>query len=326
MCLARFVLCACIYVGPTYNTLCQMATRPKTRSQQHLDKSSQLGVSNRPQAIPANTLRLSMAASSKEAQAKFLQMVGWTVATIDVPSMKILEESTAELISCALSHFDVDDKDFDDPYFTKEEWKRVRSIQKLNHRQMYTSFVQDDYTEKSTLIEGYEIGNNSRCMCRAHQSGEEWVCQLIDMPTSLGDFWGEILANIVIGQILKAAGIDYLIHGCKQSSPFAVSFVLKLPSGETCSFTGWPDFIISKPTANSQKRRRIDLLEAVGEVQSSSGQSEDSVSSTIAQGGIYGIGELVKSNRNRVVVVVVLKNISAIGTRGHEELPRTPTV
>ena len=84
-------------------------------------------------------------------------------------------------------------------------------------------------------------------------------------------------------------------------TPFTVSYVLVDPeTSNECSFSGWPDFVIAKPSVRAGL-----LLIALGEVES---QRNDAT----AQLGIYAIGEFQKQNtRNPLTCVAIYKNKSA---------------
>ena len=67
-----------------------------------------------------------LAASSPEAQAKFLEGVGIITTEVE-PLEEVLDTDTAQLLSCALQHRRIKDSSvhLTDPYFVEEEWRNV---------------------------------------------------------------------------------------------------------------------------------------------------------------------------------------------------------
>ena len=103
------------------------------------------------------------------------------------------------------------------------------------------------------------------------------------------------------------------VEGCRQGTPHAVNFILKLPSGESQQLTGWPDFTVTRRYSSyaehhilrSFRTRRTQRLHGVGEV-----QSQDTKTGTIAQAGMYGVGQLAKRRVSRMAVVILYKDKS----------------
>ena len=118
------------------------------------------------------------------------------------------------------------------------------------------------------------------------------------------------LASILIQLILEKAGLADTVtfENCKQGSPYTINYVLQIPNGEATTFTGWPDFsIITKSTAI---RRRSARLAGIGEIQSQPRITKKSKTAAIAQAGIYGVGQLAKTNK--ITIVVIFKDKSTI--------------
>ena len=70
--------------------------------------------------------------------------------------------------------------------------------------------------------------------------------------------------------LLKKAEIYMSVRICKAGSPYAVNFILQLPSGFSYHFVGHPDF-----TVNIKPEKYV-LRFTLREVQSRPGQGEDS--------------------------------------------------
>ena len=78
--------------------------------------------------------------------------------------------------------------------------------------------------------------------------------------------------------------------------------MLQLPSGETSMFTGWPDFIMLQHYSRAERRLGKDVFKhcrvrGVGEIQSPPGSSFDVKMATVAQAGIYTVGQFAKHKK-----------------------------
>lgn len=106
----------------------------------------------------------------------------------------------------------------------------------------------------------------------------------------------------------------YDVEDCNPGNPHCVNFILKLPSGESIQFTGWPDFTVTRSFSQAEgrlSRRRIQRLSSIGDVQSPKGNDKATKTLTIAQAGIYGIGQHLHRNVNTMPVIVLFKVKSA---------------
>ena len=160
----------------------------------------------------------------------------------------------------------------------------------------------------------YKDALESACQCVAHSSHLEWVWKLIDIPEPITDDWGSKLVQVLIPLILRSAGLEDLdIEGCRQGSPHAVNFIVRLPSGESQQLTGWPDFTITQRYTpyveqrilRSHRVRRSQRLHGVGEV-----QSQETKTGTIAQAGMYRVSQLAKGGATRMAVIILFKDKS----------------
>ena len=181
-----------------------------------------------PQLIPvAAASGLSNAASSSEAQEKFLLLMGLTIATLDIQSDNIFDDSEAELIATALSYSATLPGDVDDTYFTPHEWslyqKKAASLLDGIHEAALSS-------EK--LNTDSPLEKEARCNCIAHQSEEDIVWKLINIPDQLTDDWGNKLVTNLLPEIFMRSDLHKIdMEDCKQGSVYAVNYILQLPSG-----------------------------------------------------------------------------------------------
>ena len=270
----------------------------------------------KPQLIPVyrSLQGEGLAAGSKTGQQKFLEMFGLVKLNLSVQEENVLEADVAKLIATGLNHTDkgeVLEHDLFDPYYTPEQWE-------LRHGQVekYLTEVCGSAGNhlSSTQLTSYKEALSSSCQCVAHSSHLEWVWKLIDIPEPVTDDWGSKLILVVIPLLLKSAGLEDLdVEGGRQGSPHAVNFILRLPSGESQQLTGWPDFTIThRYTPYAEQRilrsyaRRSRRLHGVGEV-----QSQETKTGSIAQAGIYGVGQLAKGSVKRMAVIILFRDKSA---------------
>ena len=261
--------------------------------------------------------------SSSEAKAKFLQYVGFTKSDIDILSEDVLEPNVAEVLSAAVSHFCAPGVVDRDPYFTPQQWETSRKQVET----VLDGFYQMAADAKVPPLDGdlcnkYNQLQNVVCQCPAHMSDHDWVYKLVDIPEPLTDDWGAKLSDILIPLIFETAAKKNLlpgfdVEGCRAGSLHTVNYILKLPSGDATSFTGWPDFTITRRYAPlAQERilrvyaRRAKRLSGIGEIQSPPGNTEVSKTETIAQAGIYDIGQLAKTSQKKMAVIILFKDKS----------------
>lgn len=266
-----------------------------------------------PQLIPVDhpLLGEGLAAGSREGQQKFLEMFGLVKADLPIQEDNVLESEMADLVATALNHTSkggAQEHNLFDPYYTPEQWE-LRS-QKVEKHLTEVCASGGDHLN----VTSYEDALSSACHCVAHSSHLEWVWKLIDIPEPLTDDWGSKLVQVVFPLILKTAGLEDMdIESCRQGSPHAVHFIVRLPSGESQQLTGWPDFTITRRYSSyaeqhilrSHRIRRSQRLHGVGEV-----QSKESKTGTIAQAGMYGVGQLAKRGATRIAVVLLYKDKS----------------
>lgn len=104
-------------------------------------------------------------------------------------------------------------------------------------------------------------------------------------------------------------------------------YILRLPSGQSIHPSGWPYFSILYKLTPTSLRRKTHRLYEVGEVQSKPAtKSNDNKTATMAQAGIYGVGELTKVPHNHIVVVVLFKDKLAqvaLANKGSAATPKS---
>ena len=286
-----------------------------------------------PQLIPTKRSKLALAASSSEAQEKFLQLMGLTKASITIQEENIFQDEEAQVIATALSHVAMLDNDADDPYFTPDQWrlhqKKVDGlVEGLYEAAVLGSSESLSEADKKGFVAAYSDYKQPRCKCVAHQSALEVVWKLIDMPQKLTDDWGNKLARNLLPQIFMRSDVHKVdLEGCKQGSLYAVNFILQLPSGESNQFTGWPDFTISRrylPYAEQRLKmafNRRSRVKGVGEIESPVTKDK---TRALAQAGIYGVGQLANTAQNKMAVIVFYKDKSAQVAVATTHLPSLP--
>lgn len=234
-------------------------------------------------------------------------------AQIDLATGPILTDEMAQLISTALNHFEYGDSEDNDPYFTPDQWEKLNLEYKGEYKQLYRSYIdEDDPDVRARRISKYETLSHRECKCVAHVAASQseqkskWICKLVDIPEPVTDDWGHKLALALLPMIFEA---------CLPGTPHNVNFILQLPSGKSLHLQGWPDFSITQqytPWAVKRLRAsRSSRLKGVGKIQSPPGINDESKTLAIAQGGIYGIGQMVGSSSDKVPVVLLFKDKSA---------------
>ena len=114
-------------------------------------------------------------------------------------------------------------------------------------------------------------------------------CQLL-LPSVLTDHYGGKLAEALLPFLLKKAEEQVNMRKCGLGSPYAVNFVLQIPSGRVYQFTGRPDFTMNAPYTGSVSRF-TSTLKGVGEIQSPPSTRRNSA---LSQARIYAIGQFAK--------------------------------
>ena len=289
-----------------------------TRLQSRLEVKNDDNDDGSPQMIPVRTnpgKGLALAAGSSEAQEKFLQMMGLTITSINVQKENLFEDSEAETIATALSHVAMLDTE-DDPYFTPDQWSAHQSQMEGVLHGLYdvaTSTV--CLAEDSPLASAYKECTTPRCKCIAHQSTQDLIWKLIDIPDKLTDDWGNKLAHALLPEIFRRGDVNNVeVEGCSQGGLYAVNYILQLLSGEACQFTGWPDFTVSRRYMPLSERRimmayhRRARIQGVGEIESPVTTDK---TKAFAQAGIYGVGQLANSSHKKMAVIILYKDKSA---------------
>jgi hypothetical protein len=304
-----------------------MATQSRSRTQLEQEESEP------PQLIPIRNpdRSLTLAAGSSEAQEKFLQFMGLTKTSIVIQEDNVFEEWEAQVIATALNHVEML-QDFEgDPYFTPEEWrKHQEKISGILDGLYEVAVVTDSLSVDSQLATEYRDCKIPRCTCIAHQSELEAAWKLIDIPNRLTDDWGSKLAHGLLPEIFKRGNVNGMqldVEDCKQGGMYAVNYILQLPSGESTQFTGWPDFTISRRYMPCAERRitlaynRRARTLGVGEVESPVTKDK---TKAFAQAGLYGVGQLANSSRQKMAVVILYKDKSAQVAVASTHLPSIP--
>ena len=106
----------------------------------------------------------------------FLQLMGLTIASLDIQTENIFDDSDAELIATALSHSATLQGDVDDPYFTPHEWSLYqKNAASLLDRLHEAALSSEKLNADSPLEKAYQDHMEARCNCIAHQSEEAFV-------------------------------------------------------------------------------------------------------------------------------------------------------
>ena len=159
------------------------------------------------------------------------------------------------------------------------------------------------------------------CQCLAHQdyAGDpdvnEWVIELIKVPKTLTTYLGEKIVDYVLNPILQVEHVK--VEKISAGSPFKTTFMLELSEGAKYGFSGWPDFLLYRRFGPSRRLRprphQLHTMHGVGEIQSIQCHTNRAVTRSIAQAGIYGLGQFAThKSLERLVVVVITKSKGAV--------------
>ena len=137
----------------------------------------------------------------------------------------------------------------------------------------------------------------------------------------LTDHYGGELVESLFPFLLQTAERKMMVRKCGLGSPYTVNFVLQMPSGSVCQFTGRPDFSINSPYAGAVARF---TLRGVGEIQSPPWRRKESKSAALSQAGIYTLGQFANGahTSGSLPAIVVHKDKTAqvaIGRVNHDE-------
>lgn len=264
-----------------------------------------------------------------------MKMVNMTVPS-DLKFETILQPREAELLAVSLQHQFHDESGLTDPFFTKEQWLRLqkeRSGLLLHAEELFRKGVQNISREESEawLDQKDEISN--LCECTLHssddgQADEDFIytySNLVQIQEPLNDDSGKRLAQYLLSYILKKANLNMDVETVEAGSPITISYLLRLPSGHegfciSDIYSGYCDFAIY--TSYSAVLRRLHYpatkskrLRSTGEIQSPQGNTVAAKSSTIAQAGIYTIGQFANNmpitERRSIASTIFFKDLSA---------------
>ena len=296
-----------------------------------------------PQVIPiVNPIKgESMAASNSESQQIFLQAMG-LIASEVIHYEPVLSEETAAIMSSALNHIMIQEEDLNDPFFTPEEWEKVQRNRKVLldallkercYSQQYS--IESVESVESGGGEGGEGGEENvddiikkymetcQCECAAHNDDELFVVtsDLFEIVAPLTDDSGNTLAGCLLPVILKSAAMKNMkFSTTKAGSCDTVNYILQFPSGQVSMFTGWPDFTMMQHYSRVERRLGTDFfktgkIRGVGKIQSPPGNSLETKMATVAQAGIYTIGQFSKlrqvKKKRKLASIVLFKDITA---------------
>ena len=301
-----------------------------TRSSSSKLKASNPEPIGLPQLIPLRgPVPGSHAASATEVKESFLKIVG-TISSQDIEIMHVMSKQNAEVLACALSHEYYDDPDLIDPYFTAEEWRRV-----TNKRRSMIDRAKELFEEDSPQLGVeewmHDIDQLKLCECIAHQDDENYqhcLSSLIEISVPLTDDSGNTLASKLTKFILDKTDQDNIeFKSCLLGSDSSVSYMLKLPSGkeilyDAYIFRGHGDFILEQRFSLAERRianRKIakpSRVRASGAVQSLKGNTTTVKTLSMAQAGIYAVGQLanlpfVPEKPKSIASVVLFKDLTA---------------
>ena len=136
--------------------------------------------------------------------------MGLTKASIDIQQENIFEDQEARVISTEINNSVMIQDKVEDPCFTPEEWRKHEKKIEATMDQLYETLVlKEGLTEDSLLNTQYKECKMPSCNCIAHQSDQQLVWKLIDIP----DDWGSKMANSLLPEIFKRANLE--VADCK---------------------------------------------------------------------------------------------------------------
>ena len=238
-----------------------------------------------------------LAASSVEAQTKFLEGVGLVTTKVE-PLEEVLDAQTAEVLSCALSHKRIRKNPFQltDPYFTDEQWEVVLETQTdlMDEAEGLLDSFSPEELPTMQQQRGKEWVSKTRqvplCNCKAHLSEGKFfidiVVPLLPLQAPLNDNTGNVSASILLRYLLKLANLSrFEVRGTHGGSMASVQYILWLPSGTEYLYTGWPNFQIFHKLSQEERRLAspLDEEERVHSLSTSSEQLGNQVVYSCAQ-------------------------------------------
>ena len=281
-----------------------------------------------PEFIPARqeTTREGTGGSYLEAQKNFMEMVGLLEAKYSFDE-EVLCEEEATILASALDHQYYEDVYGRDKYFTSEEHDKL-SQHVSGVCRMFVDSCKEVMASREGGLPRAEVVRlleaHSQmpldCQCPAHvafRTNEKpelrgYLGDLITIPPSLTDHWGNELACGLLPILLKKGGLNMSVKSCSIGSPYTVNFILQMSSGRSYHFVGHPDFTVNEKQTSCILRFTI---RAVGETQSPPGRSKESKTAALCQAGIYTVGQFGyntgNSSETSLAAVVLHKDKTA---------------
>ena len=112
------------------------------------------------------------------------------------------------------------------------------------------------------------------------------------------------------------------VRKCGLGSPYTVNFVLQMPSGSVCQFTGRPDFSINSSHAGAVVHFTLRGV-GVGEIQSPPWRRNESKSTAVSQAGICTLGQFANGAHSGPLPAVIIHKDKtaqvAIGRLNYDE-------
>ena len=231
------------------------------------------------------------AASNKQMQRKFMEMIGWVHEAIIIDNLvDILPNESANMIAIANedSYFrSLDKNEIGDGYYTPQEIDKVMA-----------DFVEDQETSSQSRA----------CHCIAHENIESFTtryredfCDLIRTPQIMTNDHGKRFIIGLINIILFYMNItEYAIKPTEQGTPYRLNYILiDTVTAEDQNFRGWPDFCVTQKSTGAGM-----VLVSVGEVESNE--------NCLSQLGIHAAGQLQNITRNKLACVAIFRTKEAV--------------
>ena len=272
-----------------------------------------------PEILPCRpgTSHEGTAASSTEAQSQFLRMMGLIDAAEDIDTHPTITEDEAKVLSSALSHSFYEEAREADKFFTPGEYRKCFSgISNVCHKYALRSKGAVDNDEGISSAEAGSLLNeymecSQVCCCPGHVEFRstddlfysDCLGRLICLPPVLTDHYGGELVEALFPFLFQKAKQGMNVRKCGLGSPYTVNFVLQMPSGSVCQFTGRPDFSVNSSHAGAVVRF---TLRGVGEIQSPPWRRKESKSAALSQAGIYTLGQFANGAHSGPLPAIVI--------------------
>ena len=232
------------------------------------------------------------AASNKQMQRKFMEMIGWVHEAITIDDLvDIIPNESANMIAIANEHSyfrSLDKNEIGDGYYTPQEVDRVMA-----------DLVEDQETSSPR-------SQSRACHCIAHENIESFTfryredfCDLIRTPQIMTNDHGKRFVIGLINIILFYMNItEYAIKPTEQGTPYRVNYILiDTETAEEQNFRGWPDFCVTQKSTGA-------VLVSVGEVESNE--------NCLSQLGIYAAGQFQNITRDKLACVAIFRTKEAV--------------